>query len=98
MGDRVDVTTYGDLGKVYLDLDSGRHEIGLLSLDEAILGRAFADAAGDLEEAGKEDIDWGCCDEPRPRILEANGRLFCASCRLYLDRREEGGAEDEPGV
>lgn len=27
-----------------------------------------------------------CCDDPRPRILEKNGRQFCANCRRYLDK------------
>jgi hypothetical protein len=26
-----------------------------------------------------------CCDDPRPMILEKTGRMFCASCRRYLD-------------
>ena len=26
-----------------------------------------------------------CCDNPAPRVLESSGRLFCGSCRRYLD-------------
>ena len=26
-----------------------------------------------------------CCDRPDPRILSKNGRLYCRSCRRYLD-------------
>jgi hypothetical protein len=26
-----------------------------------------------------------CCDNPQPRVLESSGRLFCGSCRRYLD-------------
>ncbi len=26
-----------------------------------------------------------CCDQPEPRIGEQTGRIFCASCRRYLD-------------
>lgn len=28
-----------------------------------------------------------CCSNPDPHILEKNGRLFCRSCRRYLDQR-----------
>lgn len=26
-----------------------------------------------------------CCEDPKPRILERNGRPFCANCRQWLD-------------
>ena len=26
-----------------------------------------------------------CCSDPKPRISETTGRMFCASCRRYLD-------------
>lgn len=41
------------------------------------------------------DIDWGCCDEPDPRVHNATGRFFCANCRRWLDRREEVPPPDE---
>lgn len=28
-----------------------------------------------------------CCDNPSPRILEKDGRLFCGNCRRYLDTK-----------
>lgn len=57
--------------------------------------RALADVMSE-EPAEEPDVEWGCCDNPRPRILEANGRLFCRSCLLYLDaKREDGGASDD---
>jgi len=31
-----------------------------------------------------------CCDNPDPAILEKNGRLFCRSCRSYLDKPSDG--------
>ena len=34
-----------------------------------------------------------CCDDPKPRILEANGRVFCGTCRRYLDSRAETPSE-----
>lgn len=37
-----------------------------------------------------------CCDNPQPRILERSGRLFCGSCKRYLDRREEPAQEPLP--
>lgn len=30
-----------------------------------------------------------CCADPKPRVLEANGRLFCESCHRYLDKQRE---------
>jgi hypothetical protein len=30
-----------------------------------------------------------CCDSPEPRIGNQTGRIFCASCRQYLDHKEE---------
>lgn len=27
-----------------------------------------------------------CCDNPSPRILEKNNRLFCGNCKRYLDQ------------
>lgn len=62
-------------------------------LDVEALNRAFAELTEDSPEP-KVDIDWGCCEDPQPRILETNNRLFCRNCRLYLDRREEGDASD----
>lgn len=35
-----------------------------------------------------------CCDKPDPRILEVNQRLFCASCKRYLD--VQAAPEQEP--
>jgi len=28
-----------------------------------------------------------CCKNQQPRINERNGRVFCASCRQYIDGR-----------
>lgn len=36
-----------------------------------------------------------CCDDPRPRIGEATGRIFCSSCHTYLDSR---GPESTPSA
>jgi hypothetical protein len=52
----------------------------------------FADLA---EEPDVEPVEWGCCEDPQPAILETNNRLFCRNCRRYLDRREDGGASDD---
>lgn len=43
------------------------------------------------------------CLDPRPRINERNGRMFCATCRHYLDAplQEPSGtlsAADPAGV
>lgn len=38
-----------------------------------------------------------CCDDPAPRIGDQTGRIFCASCRRYLDHREEP-PPDEPSL
>lgn len=27
-----------------------------------------------------------CCENPTPRVLSSNGRMFCGSCRRYLDQ------------
>lgn len=27
-----------------------------------------------------------CCENPQPRILEKNGRMFCNNCHVYLDK------------
>jgi hypothetical protein len=40
-------------------------------------------------------IEAGCCEDPRPRILTSSGRVFCASCRQYLDDRP-ATTPDEP--
>lgn len=34
------------------------------------------------------------CTYPDPRILERNGRLFCQTCRRYLDAKPE----DDPSL
>jgi len=36
------------------------------------------------------DSAYTCCDSPDPAILEKNGRLFCRSCRSYLDKPGDG--------
>lgn len=67
----------------------------LIAHDAEKLMAAFADI-NTREPAEEPDVEWGCCDNPRPRILEANGRLFCRSCLKYLDtQREDGGASSE---
>jgi len=33
------------------------------------------------------------CTDPRPRISEKSGRLFCATCRAYLTPRPESAPE-----
>jgi hypothetical protein len=33
------------------------------------------------------ELDGSCCDDPRPRVNERNGRMFCGSCKTYLDHR-----------
>ena len=46
------------------------------------------------------DNDWGCCDDPQPRIHEQSGRMFCRSCRRFLDVQRsderEGTAQTNP--
>lgn len=37
-----------------------------------------------------------CCDDPKPRILESNGRVFCGTCRRYLDAPSEPLRDEEP--
>ena len=32
-----------------------------------------------------EDFNVQCCNDPKPRISQASGRLFCGSCKRYLD-------------
>lgn len=39
-----------------------------------------------------DEIKTTCCDDPRPRMLESNGRMFCGNCKAYLDRREPAQA------
>lgn len=58
------------------------------------LYRAFLQYRDDppdvVEFASPETISFGnCCDDPRPRIGEASGRVFCATCRSYLDARPD---------
>lgn len=43
---------------------------------------ANSDADDDLRVGG------ACCDNVRPRIAETTGRVFCASCRKYLDAQD----------
>ena len=35
-----------------------------------------------------QETKGSCCGDPKPRILETSGRLFCGSCRKYLDTRD----------
>jgi hypothetical protein len=38
------------------------------------------------QRAQIEPLDYvPCCDDPQPRIGEQSGRIFCATCRRYLD-------------
>lgn len=39
-----------------------------------------------------------CCPNPDPRILESNGRLFCHSCRRYLDAPPVEAQASEPDL
>ena len=46
--------------------------------------------------AGNKPLEYApCCDDPQPRIGEQSGRIFCASCRRYLDSKLEQGAPPE---
>ena len=68
------------------------------SLEE--LGGATAGAAaatGALAEAIGPAVRGSCCDDPKPRVLERSGRMFCASCRRYLDRPAEQEEERDDG-
>jgi hypothetical protein len=38
---------------------------------------------------------YACCENPDPAILEKNGRLFCRSCRAYLDKPTDGSRPKE---
>jgi hypothetical protein len=52
--------------------------------------RFYRDFAADSDEgrAAADDATFGnCCGDPKPRIGEQSGRVFCATCRRYLDAR-----------
>jgi hypothetical protein len=38
-----------------------------------------------------------CCDDPRPRILHRTGRVFCGSCKRYLDNPLKEDDHDDNG-
>lgn len=34
-----------------------------------------------------------CCEDPKPRIATRSGRMFCASCRTYLEAPRQAASE-----
>lgn len=44
------------------------------------------------------DKQWSCCEDPQPRVLERNARLFCYSCRRYLDAQNDQRPKDGRAV
>lgn len=36
-----------------------------------------------------------CCDDPDPRFLEKNGRMFCNNCHRYLDHPPSAPRDDD---
>lgn len=52
------------------------------------------DALRSARRARDLEVDMmGCCDDPKPRISDATGRVFCGSCRRYLDGRSQDAPE-----
>lgn len=75
---------------------------GLLTLDEAKALLAYQEPDQpryDESPAGPppalEDFAMTCCDSPDPAVLEKNNRMFCRSCRRYLDNPPETVEDDE---
>lgn len=47
-----------------------------------------------------EEMTMACCGSPDPAILEKNSRLFCRTCKRYLDvppRNEDRDERDQTG-
>lgn len=52
------------------------------------------DALRSARRARDLEVDlMSCCDDPKPRISDATGRVFCGSCRLYLDARPQEASD-----
>lgn len=46
----------------------------------------------------QEEFNMQCCNDPKPRISQASGRLFCGSCKRYLDQAPKEENDGDAGT
>jgi hypothetical protein len=74
-------------------------EAALEALNGTILDGMWIDEARQIVPVSVDlaapHVDWGCCDDPAPRVHDGTGRFFCYNCRRWLDQRIDKPTEGD---